>query len=169
MFYEVAVQQNIRILKNLSAILAKSAAYADSKKFEMDVLLKAYLAPDQFNLTRQVQIACDMAKATAARLAGREIPAHEDNEKTVGELQARIAKVVSYLETFTAKDFVGAAERRITQPRWEGKTLSGTEFLTQWSIPNVYFHVTTAYAILRHNGVEVGKKDYLGEINYRSN
>jgi hypothetical protein len=93
---------------------------------------------------------------------------NEDNEKTLADLKARVQKVMSYLETFSEKDFVGAAEKRITQPRWEGKTLSGTEFLVQHSIPNVYFHVTTAYAILRHNGVQIGKKDYLGEFNYRN-
>jgi hypothetical protein len=137
------------------------------RKFEMDVLLNSRLAPDQFNFIRQVQIACDTAKFYAARMTGKEAPIHEDTEKTLPELKARIETVIGYLNSFKAEDFKGAEERKISQPRWEGKYLTGFEFATQHAIPNVYFHVATAYAILRHNGVPVGKKDFLGEMPYK--
>jgi hypothetical protein len=164
MFFEMTTQQIPKMLKNLSQILHKAETYAEAKKFPVSVLLESRLAPDQFNLIRQVQIACDVAKVTAGRLTGKDFPAHEDNETTVTELQGRIQKVQTYLASFTAQDFNGAAERRVAQPRWEGKSVSGAEFLMQWSMPNLYFHITTAYAILRHNGVDLGKKDYLGEL-----
>lgn len=157
-----------KMLQNLSLVLDKGATFAEAKKIDMSVLLNARLAPDQFNLIRQVQIACDTAKLGAARLAGKDAPVHEDKETTLPELQARIASVRAYLETFTEKDFVGAEERKVTQPRWEGKWLTGKDFAQHHAIPNIYFHVTTAYSILRHNGVEVGKKDYLGQMPYRS-
>jgi hypothetical protein len=165
--YELTIPQYIKTLKNLSTLLEKGAGFADSKKFEMDVLLQSRLAPDQFNLIRQVQIACDTAKLSASRLTGKEAPAHPDTEKTVGELKARIASTISYLETFTAKDFNESATRQVTHARWEGQHLTGSDFVINHSIPNFYFHVTTAYAILRHNGVDVGKKDYLGALPFK--
>lgn len=167
MLYDISVIQFSKMLKNLDHILDKSAQYAESKKIDMDVLLNSRLAPDQFNLIRQVQIACDTAKLGAARLAGKEAPVHEDKEKTLPELKARINDVVTYLGTFSATDFAGAHERKISQPRWEGKYLTGTEYAIQHAMPNIYFHITTAYSILRHNGVDVGKKDYLGEMPYK--
>jgi hypothetical protein len=169
MIYQLVVPQFEKMLGNLLAVLNEAAKYAEEKKFEVDVLLQARLCPDQFNLIRQVQIACDTAKLGAARLAGKDkdAPSHPDEERTLPELKARIESVVGYLRSFTAKDFQGAAERRITQPRWNGKTLSGEEFLIQHVIPNVYFHVTTAYSILRHNGVPVGKKNYLGSLPFK--
>jgi hypothetical protein len=170
MFHSIVVTQFSKMLGNLQAILDKAAAHAHAKKFDMDVLLHARLSPDQFNLIRQVQVACDTAKLAATRLAGKEqdAPAHADTETTLAELAARLQSVVAYLESFTVQDFADAAQRRITQPRWEGKSLSGEEFLIQHAIPNLYFHVTTAYAILRHNGVEVGKRDFLGALPYRA-
>lgn len=170
MFHPIVVTQFSKMLGNLQAILDKAAAHAEAKKFDMDVLLHARLSPDQFNLIRQVQVACDTAKLAAARLAGKEqdAPAHADTEKTLADLKARLQSVIAYLGTFTAQDFADAAQRRITQPRWEGKSLSGEEFLVQHAIPNLYFHVTTAYAILRHNGVEVGKRDFLGALPYQA-
>lgn len=169
MIYPIVVPQFSKMLGNLAAILDKAAKYAEEKNFEVDVLLQARLAPDQFNLIRQIQIACDTAKLGAAKLAGKEqeAPNHPDTEKTLPELNARLASVIAYLGTFSTSDFAGAAERRITQPRWKGKSLSGEEFLIQHAIPNLYFHVTTAYAILRHNGVPVGKGDYLGALPYK--
>ncbi len=168
MNYEMTIVQFSKMLKNLSNILDKGAAFADSKKIEMDVLLNSRLAPDQFNLIRQVQIACDTAKLAAARLTGKEAPAHDDNEKTLPELKTRIEKVITFLQTFTPKDFeTNLNDIRVTQPRWEGKYVTGTEYLIQHAVPNIGFHVTTAYAILRHNGVEVGKKDYLGEMPFK--
>ena len=169
MIYPLVVLQFNKMLGNLLTIVEKAAVHAEAKKFDMEVLLQARLAPDQFNLIRQVQVACDTAKLGAAKLANKEqdAPIHPDTEQTLAEVKARIQSVMAYLGTFSETDFAGAAERRITQPRWKGKSLSGEEFLFQHAIPNLYFHVTTAYAILRHNGVEVGKKDFLGEMPYR--
>ena len=167
MLYESTVIQFSKMLQNLNRILDKGAAHADQKKFEFEVLLNSRLAPDQFNLTRQIQIACDTAKGCAASLSGTEAPVHEDNEKTLGELKMRIEKVIKYLATFSADHFKGAAERKITRPRWEGKYLTGMEFANQHAIPNMYFHITTAYSILRNNGVDIGKKDYLGEMPFK--
>jgi hypothetical protein len=167
MLYDITVPQFTKMLNNLNHILDKGAQSAEARKFDVEVLLNARLAPDQFNLIRQVQIACDTAKLGAARLAGIEAPVHEDNEKTLPELKARINDVIKYLGTFVASDFQGAHERKISQPRWEGKYLTGSEFAVQHALPNIYFHITTAYAILRNNGVDVGKKDYLGEMPYK--
>jgi hypothetical protein len=168
MLYDLTVVQFSKMLTNLSAILAKGELFAASKKVDMSVLLNSRLAVDQFNLIRQVQIACDTAKLGVARLVGKEstAPKHEDNETTLAELQARIQSVLEYLAGFSAADF--SAVETITQPRWEGKYLTGSEFVIQHAIPNIYFHITTAYAILRHHGVEVGKKDYLGPMPYKS-
>ena len=170
MLYELTVVQFSKMLNNLSAILAKGAQFAEAKKADVNVLLNSRLAVDQFNLTRQVQIACDTAKLGVARLTGKEstAPKHEDGDATLAELQARIQSVVAYLAEFTPEDFADAATRKISQPRWEGKYLTGLEVAIQHSIPNIYFHVTTAYAILRHNGVDVGKKDFLGAMPYKS-
>ncbi len=168
MLYEMTVPYFTKMLRNLGHILDKGAKHAEIKKFEMDVLLNARLAPDQFNLIRQVQIACDTAKLCVSRLSGKEAPLHEDKEKTLPELKTRIDQVIGYLNGFAAKDFEGAEQRRISQPRWEGKYLWGSEYVHHHAIPNFYFHVTTAYSILRHSGVDVGKKDYLGEMPYKS-
>lgn len=170
MFYELTVVQFSKMLNNLSKILDKAAAFADHKKIDVEVLLNSRLAVDQFNLIRQVQIACDTAKLAVARLAGKAdaAPKHEDNEKTLAQLQARIQSVLDYLATFAPQDFAQAASQKITQPRWEGKYLTGDEFLCQHAIPNLYFHITTAYSILRHCGVDVGKKDFLGAMPYKA-
>ncbi len=170
MFYEHTVVQFSKALHNLNEILDKGAAHAEAKKFDVSVLLNSRLAPDQFNLIRQVQIACDTAKLGVARLTGKveSVPVHADTETTLPELKQRIQAVLDYLAEFKAEDFAGAAERHITQPRWEGKYLTGAEFAIQYAIPNIYFHITTAYAILRHNGVDIGKKDYLGSMPYKS-
>jgi hypothetical protein len=169
MIHTLVVGQFSKMLGNLTEILNDAEKYAGEKKFDVAVLLHARLAPDQFDLMQQVRIACDTAKLGAARLAGTEkdAPVHADTEATLAEIKARIESTVAYLKGFTAQSFAGAAERRITQPRWNGKSLSGEEFLVQHVIPNFYFHVTTAYAILRHNGVPVGKKNYLGAMPYR--
>ena len=164
MLYDITVTQYSKMLDNLSRILDKAAQYAETKKFNIDVLLNSRLAPDQFNLIRQVQITCDTAKFGAARICGKEAPSHPDTETTLAELQARIKTVQDYLASFKPEDFVGAEARHVSQPRWEGKYLTGTEFVIQHSLPNIYFHITTAYSILRHNGVDVGKKDFLGNM-----
>lgn len=168
MLYAITITQYRKMLDNLSHFLDKAQAYAEAKKFDVEVLLNARLAPDQFNLIRQVQISCDTAKFGAARVCGKEAPSHPDTEKTLDELKARIASVQTYLDSFTPEDFAGAEARQVTTPRWEGKHLTGLEFITQHSIPNLYFHVTTAYSILRHNGVDLGKKDFLGPMPLKS-
>jgi hypothetical protein len=170
MLYELTVVQFSKMLRNLDAILDKGAAFAESRKIDLGVLLNSRLAPDQFNLIRQVQIATDTAKLGVARLTGKveSAPYHADTETTLEELKTRIQSVLDFLAQITPEDFVGATERQISQPRWEGKYLTGLEFAIQHAVPNLYFHVTTAYAILRHNGVDVGKKDYLGPLPYKS-
>ncbi len=165
--YELTFQQFKKMLLNFSAILDKSVQYADSKKVDPTVLLQSRLAPDQFPLTRQIQIFCDTAKLGASRLTGKEAPTHADDEKTVNELKARIQSTISYLDTIKAADFADSATRKVSQPRWEGKYLTGEEFFHQHVLPNFYFHMTTAYSILRHNGLDVGKKDYLGAMPYK--
>lgn len=167
MIYEITVPQFTKMLRNLNAILNKAVKHAENKKFDIEVLLNSRLAPDQFNFIRQIQIACDTAKFCAARLSGKEMPIHPDNERSLPELRARIESVVNYLNTFTEKDFEDAANKKVTTPRWDGKYLTGFEFAAQHAIPNFYFHVTTAYSILRHNGVDIGKKDYLGEMPFK--
>ena len=170
MLYDLTVVQFSKMLNNLNHILDKAEAFAALKRVDMSVLLNARLAPDQFNLIRQVQIACDTAKIGVARLTGNmdTVPKHNDSETTLEELRARIASVLEYLASFNKADFAAAANVHVSQPRWEGKYLTGYEFAIEHAIPNLYFHVTTAYAILRHNGVEVGKKDYLGAMPYKA-
>jgi hypothetical protein len=167
MIFELTVPQFIKTLKNLDGFLDKAVITADTKKFDLDVLLNARLAPDQFNFIRQVQITCDTAKLAASRLTGKSAPVQEDNEKTLTEVRARIQSVITYLETFKPEDYTNAHKAVITQPRWEGKTLTGQDYVIHHVVPNFYFHTTTAYSILRHNGVDVGKKDYLGQMPYK--
>jgi hypothetical protein len=167
MLYDITVPQFIKMLHNLTLILDKAEAFATEKKCEVEVLLNDRLAPNMFTLTRQIQIACDTAKLCASRLSGKDAPMNDDTEKTLSELKNRIKLTMNYLEGFSAKDFEGAETKHISQPRWEGKYLTGKEFVIQHAIPNLYFHISTAYAILRNNGVEVGKKDYLGEMPYK--
>ena len=167
MLYDITITQFTKTLQNLSLILDKAAAHAEAKKFDVEVLLNTRLAPDQFHLLQQVQIACDTAKNGVARLTGKEAPAFEDNEKSLADAKARIEKTITYLQTIAAKDFAGAQERQISQPRWAGKYLTGHEFALHHVIPNFFFHVTTAYSILRSNGLDVGKKDYLGAMSFK--
>ena len=153
-------------LANLSTLLEKGAAHAAAKKFDPSVLVGARLAPDMFPLARQVQIACDIAKNSIARLAGLEPPKFEDNEKTIEELRARVARTVDYIKGIPASAFEAAEDRDIKVPAGPERILEfkGLAFLQSWAIPNVFFHVATAYNILRHNGVEIGKRDFLGAI-----
>src|SRR5574338_194099 len=167
MIYELVIPQLTKMLRNYIAILEKGASLVEAKKIDMEVLLKSRLAPDQFSLLKQVQITCDTAKLGASRLSGKEAPSHPDTEKTLPELISRINSVITYLQSFTAKDFEAYQSRKVSQPRWEGKYLNGEEYLWQHLLPNFYFHLTTGYSILRHNGVDIGKKDYLGELPFR--
>lgn len=148
----------------LSALLEKGLAHATARKFDPSVLINARLAPDMFPLSRQVQLACDLAKNSVARVAGLEPPRFEDNEKTIEELRARIARTVDYLKGVPATALEGSEDRTIRIPAGPDKFLDfkGLDFIQRWAIPNVFFHITTAYAILRHNGVDIGKRDFLG-------
>lgn len=168
MMYHTTVPLFVQSLQNLSSLLDKAVQHAETKKFDVEVLLNARLAPDQFPFIRQVQIACDTAKLGVSRLTGKEAPTHPDTEKTVNDLKARIESTVNFLKSCEEKDFRGCEDRRITTPRWENKYLQAWDYVTFHAIPNVYFHVTTAYSILRHNGVNIGKKDYLGELPFRT-
>jgi len=166
MTYEF-VPQFTKMLTNLSHILDKAQTFAEQKKFDASALLTDRLAIDQFNFTRQIQATCDMAKAYASKLTGKEAPKHEDKETTLPELQQRIQKTIQFLQTIKPEDFKGWETRQVTNPRREGKFLPGEEYAMQQAIPNFYFHITTAYSILRHRGLEIGKKDFLGELKYR--
>jgi hypothetical protein len=163
--YKASVPTFIHILTNLSVVLKKGAAYAESKRFDESVLINARLAPDMFPLARQVQIATDNAKGGAARLAGMEVPSFPDTETTFAELQTRIEKIIAFLKTVPADKVNGSEERDINLKVGPmDLKFKGQDYLLNFVIPNVYFHVTAAYAILRHNGVEVGKLDFLGDI-----
>jgi hypothetical protein len=163
--YEASVPAFVSMLNNLSAMLDKAQAHAESKKVAPAVFPAARLFLDMFPLSKQVQIACDFAKGTVARLAGIEIPKYEDNEQTIDELKARIAKTVAFVESVAAAQINGSEEREITLTAG-GQELKfkGQPYLLGFSLPNFYFHLTTAYNILRHNGVEIGKRDFMGLV-----
>lgn len=165
--YDMLIPQATKMLRNLNSIFGKAETYATAKKVDFEVLLQSRLAIDMLPLVRQVQIACDTVKLGASRLTAKEAPTHADDEKSLADVRARIQSTIGYLESLKKSDFDGASERKVTTPRWEGKWLTGTDYLHHHVLPNLYFHVTTAYAILRHNGVEIGKKDYLGELPYQ--
>jgi hypothetical protein len=161
--YDATIPPLIRALSNLATILKKGEEYADAKKVEHQVLLNSRLFVDMYPLTRQVQIATDMSKGAGARLAAIEIPKYEDNETSFAELQARIAKTIAFLDAINLKQLEGAETRDITITiRKADIKFSGQDYLLKWVLPNVYFHITTAYNILRHNGVELAKQDFLG-------
>ena len=160
--YRASVPVFLQMLPCLSALLDKAAAFAEAKKVEPAVLLNGRLSPDMFPLTRQVQIATDFAKGTVARLAGQDPPKYEDTETTIPELKARIAKTVDFIKNFQPGQIDGSAERQITIPLGgEKRSFQGENYLVNFALPNFFFHMTTAYAILRHNGVEIGKGDYM--------
>ena len=163
--YQASVPVLLRGLEQLSNILAKAAAHAEAKKIDPGIFVNARLAPDMFALARQVQIASDNAKGCAARLAGAEVPSYADTETTFPDLQARIAKTIAFVKGFTAAQIDGSETRAISM-KIGGNELkfAGADYLFRLVLPNFYFHVTAAYAILRHTGVELGKPDYLGKI-----
>lgn len=161
--YNASVPALKQILNNLAAILKKAAEHAAGKKIDPAVLINARLFPDMFPLGKQIQIATDQAKGCAARLAGIDIPKFEDNETTFDELQARIAKTIAFLDSVNADQIDGSEEREIVLQLHDLKLeFKGQQYLLNWVLPSVYFHVTTAYNILRHNGVDIGKRDFLG-------
>ena len=163
--YQASVPVLLRGLEQLAHILAKGAAHAEAKKIDPSIFVNARLAPDMLALARQVQIAGDNAKGCVARLAGAEVPSYADTETTFPELQARVAKTIAFVKGFTAAQVDGSEDRAIAM-KIGGNELkfTGIDYLFKLVLPNFYFHVTTAYDILRHNGVELGKPDYLGKI-----
>ena len=162
-----AIRLFAKTLRNLEQCMEKASAYAKAKSFEVDVLARARLAPDQYDFVRQVQSACDQAKYAAAYLGGKAAPSHPDTEQTFGELRQRIEKCVGFLDSVKAKDLAGAAERKVAPPWLGGKWLLGDDYLVHIALPNFFFHATMAYAILRHNGVDLGKMDFIGSMPVR--
>jgi hypothetical protein len=156
-----------KTLRNLEQWMDKAAALAKAKSFEVDVLAQARLAPDQFAFVGQVQALCDQAKYAAAYLGGKQAPSHPDTEKTFAELRQRVEKCLAFLETVQAKDLAGGEERKVAPPWLGGKWLRGDDYLVHVALPNFFFHATMAYAILRHNGTELGKMDYIGSLPTR--
>ena len=164
MAYQV-ISQCTQALKNLEVWLDKAEQHAAVKEFDVSVLMTSRLAPDMKDFIYQVQSACDYVKAAAAWLSGQTPPKHEDNEQTIDELRARIRKTVAFAESVREAQYAGASERKVSLSWAPGKIIGGEDYLLQITIPNTFFHITMAYAILRHNGVDVGKMDFLGPIN----
>jgi hypothetical protein len=167
MTHDDAIRVFAKTLRNLEHWMEKAAAHAKDRSFEVDVLAQARLAPDQYPFARQIQSACDQAKYAAAYLGGKQAPSHPDTEQTFAELRHRVEKCLGFLETVQAKDLVGAEDRKVAPPWLGGKWLRGDDYLVQIALPNFFFHATMAYAILRHNGVPLGKLDYIGAIPTR--
>ena len=164
--YQASVPVFLQGLKNLTGILGKAAAQAAERKIEPLVLLNDRLAPDMFPFTRQVQIASDHAKGAVARLAGVEVPRFEDVETSFDELQQRLSRVAEFVKSFDAAQIDGSEEREITLPiGGRAMTFSGQTYLLHFALPNFFFHQTTAYAILRHNGIAIGKRDFIGSVS----
>jgi len=164
---EPVIRQFARTLRNLDAVLDKATKYAESRKFDVNNFCATRLFPDMLPFVSQIRIACDHAKSAAANLSGKDAPKHEDTETTMPELRARIAKCLAYLDTFTAADFERTTpETMIRLPNRPGKGLRAAEYLYARQIPNFFFHVTTAYNLLRHGGVDIGKNDYLGTLAF---
>ena len=163
--YQASVPTIRRALDNLAAILEKGAASCEARKIDPAVLVGARLAPDMFPLSKQVQIASDTAKAACARLAQQQAPSFEDNEKTFADLVERLRKTIAYLDTFKPEQIDGSEGRTVSWKAGENmRSMLGQAYLLQHALPNVFFHCTTAYAILRHNGVDIGKRDFLGKL-----
>jgi uncharacterized protein len=162
--YQASAPRFANVLRNLATILDKAQAHCEARKIDPLALTSFRLYPDMFAFTRQVQIACDTAKGAVARLAGAEIPKHEDSEHTFAELKSRIAKTIDFIESVRAERIDGAEEKEIVLAMRSGeRRYKGMQYLLGFAYPNFYFHVTTAYNILRHNGVEIGKTDFIGK------
>lgn len=162
----VQILEMKKLLRGVDGWLDKAVAHATAKKFDVNTLLQARLSPDMFPLVRQIQAVCDQLKFAAGRTAGKDIPSHPDTETTIDELKKRIASVVAYVDGFSEADFKDIATRTVTTPRWEGKHMTATNYFVEHSQPNFFFHLGMTYALLRHNGVDVGKRDFLGAITY---
>lgn len=160
--YHAIFAQMSKELRQVDKWFDAAVAHAEAKKFDPNLFLGFRLSPDQFAFVRQVQAACDTAKQGSSRLTGKSAPEHPDTETTLAELRERIRSVRAYLDGVTEADYANAATRVVTTPRWEGKVMSGADYFMEHALPNFFFHITHAYALLRHNGVNVGKRDYLG-------
>jgi uncharacterized protein len=165
--FEITVPQFILTLKSLKNLLHKAQTHAEAKNIDPHILLQTRLAPDQFSLGKQIEIACDVARFCVARLTGVEAAQYKDSPKQFSELIQRIDDTVHFMQKIQAKDFEGYENRKVTYPWYPGHYLDGHNYLVQHALPNFYFHVTTAYGILRFAGVDVGKADYLGEQNWK--
>jgi hypothetical protein len=163
MYYPLIGQMK-RQLRQMDVWFDKAEAHAKARAFDPNVFVTYRLAPDQFALARQIDGACDSVKLAAARLTGKDAPKNDDDEKTLAELRARAKSAIAFLDTLTEADFAGAATRTITTPRWEGRTMTGHDYFLEHALPNFYFHTAHAYAIFRHAGVDVGKRDFLGTL-----
>ncbi|WP_407150909.1 DUF1993 family protein [Bradyrhizobium sp. ORS 86] len=163
-FYDAVVPAYLQMLNSLTGLLTKAEAYCEAKKIQPEVLLGSRLYPDMLPLTKQVQLVCDHASRGCARLTHSEVPSTPDTETTFAELKQRLAKTIDYVKSFTPAQFEGADAKDVTFPIGVGRTmtLKGQQFLSAFSFPNFYFHAVTAHGILRHNGVEIGKRDFLG-------
>jgi len=163
--YQASVPRIGNMLTNLDHLLDKALVHTESKKWNEAALTQFRLYPDMLPMTRQVQIACDTAKGVVARLAGVDIPAYEDNEVSFADLKQRIAKTMAFVNSFTAGQIDGTEDKDIVTKRGDVEThYKGMQFLLNHAMPNIYFHVTTVYSILRHNGIDIGKRDYLGKV-----
>ena len=163
--YQASIPAFVQMLNNLSVIMDKAEAHARSHEIDPEVLLNYRLAPDMLPFVRQIQIAADLAKGAAARLAGVEVPKHDDTEKTFADLKARLAKTVTFVQSFKPSDIDGSEDREINLTLGEHKmSFRGQPYLVRFVMPNFYFHCTTAYDILRHCGVDLGKRDFIGTI-----
>src|ERR1700732_3224390 len=164
--YHQVISQCVHMLKNLKSWLDKAEEHATAKKFDVGVLMAGHLAPDMKPFIYQVQSACDYVKAGAAWLSGQTPPKHADTEQTIDELRVRVQKTVAFAESVKEAQYAGANKRKVSLSWAPGKVIGGEDYLLQMTIPNVFFHLSMAYAILRHNGVDVGKMDFLGSISF---
>ena len=164
--YDATVPIFTKLLKNVDTWLDKAAAHADLKKYDPEILMQCRLAPDQYPFLRQIQTACDQAKFAAAKMTGKEAPADPDTETTIRDLRARIKKAVAYLATFKREDFTNCEDRPCSHAWMQGKSLRAGDYLDHLALPNFHFHLTTAYAILRHNGIDLGKLDYMVDLPF---
>jgi uncharacterized protein len=165
--YELTIPQFKNTLTQVEKWLDAAVAFAETKKFDANSLLTARLAPDQYPLVRQIQSVCDTAKFTPARLTGKDAPKHPDTEQTIDELRTRIRAVLEYLGGYSPAEFVGAETRKVELPFFQGKHVLGADYVSQLQLPNFYFHATVAYSILRHNGVALGKTEFIGHLDVR--
>ena len=163
--FSYTVETYVRGLTNLQNFLTKAETFAKEKKFDLDTLLQSRLAPDMYPLVKQIQVASDTAKGTVARLCGKQPPVFEDKEKTFAEIRTRVTKTIDYVKTFKDTDFKNCEDRRIDLPWAEGKWMHAGQYVPEMALPNFYFHLSMAYGILRHNGVDLGKMDFIGNVN----